>query len=199
MFFILFFQKPLENNLLLSQNQLLMFKALSCIGVIFLLLSFTACSTDNDDNIHDNDALTGVWRLSRKTIETPIDLYNNGDLSNVVYVSGSNLSYYSEIIISDNNSGVIHFSDNVSYNTREENGELIFMIASSTNSERVDIPLNYNLNGNSGNISYDDVEATFLLEGNTLFMTIEDGFVAKDIDTFETTIVQDMTYVFERQ
>ena len=73
------------------------------------------------------------------------------------------------------------------------------MVASSFNNERVDIPLSYTLSNNSGIINYNDVEATFLLERNTLFMTIEDGFVAKDIDTFETTVVQDLTYVFEKQ
>ena len=176
-----------------------MSKALSIIGAIFLILSFTACSTDNDDNLSNrSNNFKGVWRLSMKTIETPIDFHNDGNLTDVVYI-GTNSPYDTEIIINNNNSGIIYFSDTVTYNTRDENGTLVYMVASSFNNERVDIPLSYMLSNNSGIINYNDVEATFLLEGNTLFMTIEDGFVAKDIDTFETTVVQDLTYVFEKQ
>ncbi|WP_104734104.1 hypothetical protein [Hanstruepera ponticola] len=176
-----------------------MSKALSIIGAIFLILSFTACSTDNDDNLSNrSNNFEGVWRLSMKTIETPIDFHNDGNLTDVVYI-GTNSPYDTEIIINNNNSGIIYFSDNFTYNTRDENGTLVYMVASSINNERVDIPFSYMLSNNSGIINYNDIEATFLLEGNTLFMTIDDGFVAKDIDTFETTVVQDLTYVFKKQ
>ena len=57
-----------------------MSKALSIIGAIFLILSFTACSTDNDDNLSNrSNNFEGVWRLSMKTIETPIDFHNDGN------------------------------------------------------------------------------------------------------------------------
>jgi hypothetical protein len=58
--------------------------------------------------------------------------------------------------------------------------------------------VNYMMNNNSIIIDLEGEVMELNLNGNQLTMTVPNGFVAKDIDTSETTISQDITYTFTR-
>ena len=166
---------------------------------LVLLLTFPACTSDNDDNITKNpSSIEGVWKLTKETIEVPIDLNNDGVVSDILFEAPGFFGN-SELIINDAANGTLYFSAFKSYHTRDENGELIYMTASSTSGNRVDVPITYIFNEGSGNIIYNGIESNFIINGNLLSMTVENGFFARDIDTNEITVSQDLTYEFTRQ
>ncbi|WP_188466812.1 hypothetical protein [Bizionia arctica] len=168
------------------------------ISVIVLVLSFSACSSD-DNEMSENESSTiqGVWGLTKVTLETPIDVNNDGVFSDVLFEAPGFLAH-SNIEILDDSNGTIFFSEEITYNTRMEDGNLIMMVSSSTRDERDFDPITYTLSGGIGAISLDNVESSFLINGNTLLLTIENGFIAKDMDTNVVTINQNITYTFIR-
>jgi hypothetical protein len=58
--------------------------------------------------------------------------------------------------------------------------------------------VNYTVNNNTVMIDLDGEIMMLTIDGNTLNMIVPNGFIAKDIDTFETTMTQDITYTFKR-
>jgi hypothetical protein len=153
---------------------------------------FTSCTTEDID---DTSTILGEWTLTSWAVETPIDL--NNDNSPQSQFSPGCLSD-STINFMDASNAAFFYSSEVTYNTRTDDGKLVFMTACSTDSDRMPTLVNYMMNNNSIIIDLEGEVMELNLNGNQLTMTVPNGFVAKDIDTSETTISQDITYTFTR-
>ncbi len=146
--------------------------------------------------MNDDNSIEGTWKLTSWTIKTAIDLNNDG-LSETSFapgcLNGSNLKF------TDASNGSLFFSSSVSYNTTNEDGNLFFMIACSTGSERIPFPITYTKNNNTVTINNNGELITLTLTENALSMEVINGFVATDVDTQETTVSEDVTYIFTKQ
>ena len=165
------------------------------ILALFACLSLALITSCTTEDIDDSSTILGGWTLTSWKIDTPIDLNNDGSPQSEF--SPGCLSD-SELNFMDATNGTIVFSSDVAYNTKMEDGKLVFMTACSTDSDRVPTLLNYTINGSSVMIDFEGETYILTIEGNTLSMIVPNGFVAKDIDTFETTVMQDITYTFTR-
>lgn len=162
-----------------------------CLILVFIFSN--SCS--KDDNI-DKSSLEGTWKLTAFTLKIPLDLNNDGiETSSFMpgCLNGSALNF------TDMTRGSLFFNSIVSYNTTVEDGNLFFMTSCSTDSDRAALPITYTLDDEIITISSESQLYLLTIDGNELFMEIPGGFNAYDIDTFETTVSQDITYIFTKQ
>ena len=168
-------------------------KHLYLVFTFLAFIVFTGCSTEPIDN---TSTILGEWTLTSWQIETPIDL-NNDDTASSEFspgcLSDSSLNFI------DASNATIFFSSVVTYSTTMENGKLIFMTACSTSDEIVPDLISYTINDNTVVVEIDGEELVLTSNGNTLSMLVPNGFIAKDMDTLQTTVTQDVTYIFTRK
>lgn len=170
--------------------------------ILFLLtvvLLFTSCSKDDVDT--QDATLIGTWKLYAIELTSELDTNNDG-------VKSFNLIDENPIIdatltIDTATTGTFFYNSSVSFNTRSEDHNMVFLISSTINSENVPNPFNYNSNDNFVDVELDltfnktgNTISSLNIEGHTLTMYVEDGFVVNDIDTGVETVRQDVTYVF---
>lgn len=181
----------------------IMMKLHSIICIIFPILFLTSSSNDNMTILNNNDLL-GVWNLTSITLTTPLDINNDGETSLNVLDEVSIID--ATLIFTDSINGTIFYDSSVSFYTRKEIGKLVFMITSSTGSENSPLPFTYTNTDNNVIINQDitfnqtnNNPSVLTLNQNSLSMEVTNGFVVKDINTFEESVSQDITYVFTRQ
>jgi hypothetical protein len=162
---------------------------------LYLILPLIFCTSCSTEAIDETSAILGQWKLTSWKVNTPIDLDNDG-ISNSEFSAGC-LSD-SAISFIDPSNGTIFYSSSVTYNTRMENGQQVLLTACSTRDDIVPSLVGYTMTNNTITLNSNGEEFLLTLNENTLSMHIPNGFVAKDIDTSETTISQDITYVFTR-
>jgi hypothetical protein len=162
---------------------------------LFTCLSFIVFTSCTTEDIDDTSTILGEWTLTSWAVDTPIDLNNDGT-PQLEFSPGCLTD--STINFMDASNATVFYSSEVTYNTRMENGKVIFMTSCSTDSDRMPTIVNYTINNNSVMIDIEGEVMVLTLSGNTLTMTVPNGFIAKDIDTFETTVSQDVTYTFTR-
>jgi len=162
-----------------------------------LAICFTSCSDDTSEEFSKDSPNQGEWKLTKTIIDSPIDLNNDGDLSNVLF-EAPGYSDDSYIIFNDSTNGTIFFTEDITYYTSMENETLVFMTTSSTSSDRLPQSMTYSLVANQGVMYCDDQEFDLSLNADEMHVTIENGFIARDINTLETTVSQDLTYIFTK-
>jgi len=162
-----------------------------------LAICFTSCSDDTSEEFSNDSPNQGEWKLTKTIIETPIDLNNDGVLSNVLF-EAPGYSDDSYIIFNDSTQGTIFFTEDINYFTSNENEALVFMTISSTSSDRVPQSMTYSLMANQGVMYCEDMEFGISINANEMRVTIENGFIARDINTLETTVSQDLTYIYTK-
>ena len=162
---------------------------------LFTCLSFFVFTSCTTEDIDDTSTILGEWTLASWMVDTPIDLNNNGTAQSE-YSPGC----LSETTINfmDDANATVFYSSEVTYNTRLEVGKLVFMTSCTTDSDRMPNIVNYTVNNNTVMIDLDGEIMMLTIDGNKLNMIVPNGFIAKDIDTFETTMTQDITYTFKR-
>jgi hypothetical protein len=165
------------------------------ILALYTCLSFIVFTSCSIEGVDDSSTILGEWTLTSLKVDTPIDLNNNGTPQSELSpgcLTDSALNFL------DASKATVFFSSEVTYHTRMDDGKLIFMTACSTDSDRAPTLVDYTMNNNLVMIDFEGELRVLTLNESTLIMTVPDGFVAKDIDTFETTFTQDITYVFTR-
>ncbi|GAA3585360.1 hypothetical protein [Snuella lapsa] len=175
-------------------------KIISIFYLACLLVCFSSCSSDNDDN-----ALEGTWKLSAWQVNTPIDLNSDGVKSSNLLTEFGYLND-SALVIADNSNGSIFYSAlNVSFNAITEGDMLTFMSTSVTDSDNVPHPFSYTKSDNTiiidADITFNKVggSSVLIFKDNALVMEVPNGFVVKDSETLETILSQDVTYVFTKE
>lgn len=167
-------------------------------NTVFFLCFFIAIITSCTSNTVDENAhLIGTWELTEWTIETPVDLNNDGVLT-TSFSPGCLAG--SEIVLDYDAKGTFFYSSNVSYFTRVENNEIVYMTTCSTSSDNVPKAITYTSEENLVYINKDG--EMFILSqevDENLYLVVENGFIVKDIDTFEITESQDITYIFTKK
>lgn len=167
--------------------------------ILTILILFASCSKDDINN----EDLIGSWKLTAINLTTPLDI--NGDGLNSLNIVEEYPIIEASLIFADEVNGSIYYNSYVSFATRMENGNLIFMIASSFDSDSEPKQFAYSENNNEININEDvtfnhvNNSTTLILENDTLSMAVKRGFVVTDIDTLEESVVQDVTYIFTRE
>ena len=165
------------------------------LSILFLIL-ISSCTKDESVETETLD-VSGKWHLTEWTVKTPIDLFNDGEEAtsfDPLCLNGSILEFFGE------GSGDLFFYADVSYNTTyEDNNNLFIMMACSTSSDRLPVPISY-INQENGYVVYAG-QKTFnvTIEGDILYMVEENGLLAHDIDTNDVTISQDVTYIFTKE
>ena len=106
---------------------------------------------------------------------------------------------HSDLTFMDDSNGTIFYSSSVSYSTRMEDGNMVFMTACTTDSERVPSLISYTSIDSEIIINKDGDEFVLALNGNILSMLVPNDFIAKDNETSETTVLQDVTYIYTKQ
>ena len=153
---------------------------------------FTSCSTEAID---ETSTILGQWKLTSWKVNSPIDLDNDG-ISNSEFSAGclsdSAISFF------DSSNGTIFYSSSVTYSTRIENGQQVLMTSCLTRDDIIPSLISYTMNNNSIILNNNGEEIAITINENTLSMHIPNGFIAKDIETLETTIIRDITYMFTR-
>ena len=170
------------------------------LNLLFLsiLFLFTSCSKDDVNNEH----LIGTWKLSAINLTTPLDI--NGDGLTSLNIIEEYSIIEASLVFTNEVKGSINYNSYVSIHSRIENGNLIFMIASSFDSDSGPEQFTYSENNNEININQDitfnhvNNSTTLVLEEDILSMYVKRGFVVTDIDTFEESVVQDVTYIFSK-
>lgn len=159
-----------------------------------LIFSATSCSVDKVSD-EEFETIKGAWELTSWHIDNPVDLNNDGTATSD-FSAGCFAD--SNIVFKSDGQGTIFFSSKVSYNTAEENGAITYMVSCARSTELKPSPIAYSVDKDIITI-YDDERASIIvIEDNRLALTIEGGFITKDIDTFEITSQQDVTYYFTR-
>lgn len=145
----------------------------------------------------------GTWKLTAINLSTPLDL--DGDniadtnlVDKMPIIDGT-------IIFDSASTGSYNYNSNVSFNTRYDNGKLMFLVASSIppgdqsvsfiHSESSDqITINDDITFNKVGL----INSVLTVDGNTLKMNVSNGFEVTDIETLDIVISQDVEYVFSK-
>ena len=167
-------------------------KILTYLCLIFILTVTASCSKDDTDT----NSIQGTWLLTSWNLKTPIDLNNDGILSSTFTPGCLNGS---ELKFNDHVNGTLFFSSSVSYNTTIENGTLVYLTSCITDTDLSPSPITYIQDGETLIITSNNEEYVLAFNGNTLYMMVPNGFTATDVDTFEITAFQDITYIFTKQ
>ena len=160
---------------------------------------FASCSKDDINN----EYLIGSWKLTAINLTTPLDTNNDGFTS--LNIVEENPIIDASLVFANEVNGNIYYNSTVSFNTRIENGNLIFMVASSIGSDNEPKHFTYSENNNDLNINEDitfnhvNNSSILVLENDTLSMSVKRGFVVTDIDTLEESVAQDVTYIFTKE
>jgi len=166
---------------------------LSTIILCFTILLFTSCSKEE---INDQDSLLGTYEITSFKVASDIDLNNNGIAKSEFDPGCLNDS---ELTITSETSGTLFLSSDVAYNTITENGKMRFAKICAFNQDLDILNLTYQTVDGNVIFSYDEIEYPATIDGNTISLTIPNGFVTTDIDTFETTFEMDLVYVFTKR
>lgn len=172
--------------------------------ILFLFtvaLLFTSCSKD-DVNTQDT-TLIGTWKLSAIELTSELDTNNDGVTS--LNLVEENAIIEATLTLDTATTGTFFYNSSVSFNTRSEDHNMIFLISSTITSENVPKQFNYNSDDEYVDAEVDitfnkmgNTISSLNVEGNTLKMHVENGFVVNDIDTGAETVRQDVTYVFTK-
>ena len=174
------------------------------IWILSLLVGLTSCSNDNEPSDTNSSELEGTWKLSAINLSEALDTNNDGQAQfNLV---AENPIIEATLKFDDALNGSIHYNSWVSYSTEEDAGKLIFMVASSIGPDNIPMPFSYTKAGGSvmveGDLTFNRINiggSELLLDGNTLMMTVDHGFTAKDINTMDESVDQTVTYIFQKQ
>jgi len=167
--------------------------------VFTILLLFLSCSKDDVNT----EYLIGSWKLTAINLTTALDTNSDGFTS--LNLVDENPIIDATLVFIDEVNGSIYYNSTVSFNTRVENDNLIFMVASSIGSDNEPKYFTYNDNNNDISINEDvtfnlvNNTTSLFLENNTLSMEVKRGFVVTDIDTLEESVAQDVTYIFTKE
>ncbi len=161
----------------------------------FLCLLFLIISSCSKDEMETQNPLLGNYTLTSWSVDTPIDLNNDG-FSSTEFDPGCLNN--SEIIFSNNSSGSLLYTSFVSYNTFLENGKTVYATTCTINADLDAQQFTYNETATNITIDFNGVIYDVIKNGTTLLLEIPNGFVIKDVDTLEVTHVQDLVYVFEK-
>ncbi len=164
-----------------------------------LILFFLLISCTSDDVNVDDSHIVGIWKLTEWNVKTPLDLNNDGIASSNLLTEFGCLNG-SALVFNDAINGTLFYSSDVGFHTGIESEDEIFNgIICSTSSERLPSLITYVKIDNTVTINNDGDLSDLTLEGNTLSMFIQDGFVAYDVNTFEISVILDATYVFTKE
>lgn len=145
----------------------------------------------------------GTWKLTAINLSTPLDLDGDGIAdTNLVekmpIVDGT-------IIFDSATTGSYSYNSNVSFNTRYEDGKLLFLVASSLPPGDQSVSFIHAETPNEVTINEDItfnkiglINSVLSVDDNTLKMDVSHGFEVSDIETMEVVISQDVEYVFTK-
>lgn len=145
----------------------------------------------------------GTWKLTAINLSTPIDI-DGDDIADTNLVDKMPI-IDGTIIFDSASTGSYNYNSNVSFNTRYDDGKLIFLVASSI--PPGDQSVSFNHTESSDQITINDditfnkvglVNSVLYLEGNTMKMNVSHGFEVSDIETMEIVISQDVEYIFSK-
>jgi len=111
--------------------------------ILFLFtvaLLFTSCSKD-DVNTQDT-TLIGTWKLSANELTSGLDTNNDGVTS--LNLVEENAIIEATLTLDTATTGTFFYNSSVSFNTRSEDHNMIFLITSTITSENVPKQFNYN-------------------------------------------------------
>ena len=164
-------------------------------NVLLLLLLVSLLCSCSKDNLGDN-SVSGKWILQEWTVKDPLDLNNDGNASASFSPGCLDMS---TLELTENGNGELFWFSNVSYNTRVENNNLFIMTACSTSSSEMAEPITYEENMNGLVIYHEGNEYLASYDENILYLTVPNGFTARDQETGEITISRDVTYIFSKE
>ena len=159
-----------------------------------LLVLASSCSVDKVTD-EEFETIKGSWQLTSWSIDNPVDLNNDG-IATSDFSAGCFTD--SNIVFNSDGRGSIFFSSKVEYHTKEENGGITYMVTCATSTELKPSPINYTVDNDVITIYDEDRISQLVIENDRLSLTIEGGFFTKDIETFEITSKQNVTYYFTR-
>ncbi|WP_455169101.1 hypothetical protein [Aegicerativicinus sediminis] len=164
---------------------------------LLLTLLFTFATSCSVDKVSDEEfeSIKGSWLLTSWHINNPVDLNNDG-IATSDFSAGCFTD--SNIVFNNEGRGTIFFSSKVEYHTEEENGNITYMVTCATSTELKPSPISYSVDKDIITIYDEDRISQLVKENNRLALTIEGGFITRDINTFEITSKQDVTYYFTR-
>ena len=158
---------------------------------LFAILSSITISCSNDDISSKEDALTGVWKLTSLTVETPVQV-KGVTLSNFTQISSASDS---QINFDNNSAGTMRYLNGLGYfsqtkdNAKEYSETSVFVLFSFKSVLKNNIVTLYEDNNETLNLT---------LNGNTLTFEKEGGIVIGNLDnnTFNHVTTK---YVFTKQ
>ncbi len=158
---------------------------------LFAILSSIIISCSNDDISSKEDALTGVWKLTSLTVETPVQV-KGVTLSNFTQISSASDS---QINFDNNSAGTMRYLSGLGYfsqtkdNAKEYSETSGFVLFSFKSVLKNNIVTLYEDNNETLNLT---------LNGNTLTFEKEGGIVIGNLDnnTFNHVTTK---YVFTKQ
>jgi len=166
----------------------------SLLPTLIICISFLCLSScSKDDNVDDNGVL-GTYTLNSLKVDTAVDLDNDGISENIL---DPGCLKDSELRLDSQSSGSLFFTSDVAYNTMLENDRLEFATICAFNQDLDETIFDYSLNDNTLSVNFNGNSYLAIISGSMISLTIPNGFIARDVETFETTISQDLTYVFK--
>jgi hypothetical protein len=158
---------------------------------LFAILSNTTISCSNDDISSKEDALTGVWKLTSLTVETPVQV-KGVTTSNFTQISSASDS---QINFDNNSAGTMRYLSGLGYfsqtkdNAKEYSETSGFVLFSFKSVLKNNIVTLY---------EYNNETLSLTLDGNTLTFEKEGGIVIGNLDnnTFNHVTTK---YVFTKQ
>lgn len=161
--------------------------------LILLLVSLLVSCSKDDLN---NNSFQGKWILQEWTVKEPLDLNNDG---NATASFSPGCLDMSTLEFSTNGNGELFWFSSVSYNTRIENNNLFIMTACSTSSSEMAEPITYEERENGLIIHYEGDEYQASYNESSLYLTVPNGFIARDQESGEITLSRDVTYIFIKE
>jgi len=159
--------------------------------LLFAILSSIIMSCSNDDISSKGDPLTGVWKLTSLTVDTPVQV-KGVTLSNFTQISSASDS---QINFDNNSAGTMRYLNGLGYFSQTKDNAKEY----SETSGFVLFSFKSVLKNNIVTLYEDNNEALSLtLDGNTLTFYKEGGIVIGNLDnnTFNHVTTK---YVFTKQ
>lgn len=176
------------------------------LALLSFLILFTAFTCEDEPLEGDfviengtNDNIVGTWKLTGWRGEEPIDLNNDGTES-INFLDEMDCYENETMVFNNNNTGTAFSTTYAEFELELEIGTTDtynFLVTCINENETTNF--DWSQNGQMVSITDEFNDSyNFVLNGNTLSVTIPDGFFAANQD-FTVTTVQDLTFIYTKQ
>lgn len=167
-------------------------KIIFSLIMVFVLIT-VSCSSDDDEQAENYaNALIGTWKLTSILIESDLDIDNDGSASNDLLVESSNCYTNDKLVFEADQVGRAFFSSYLKVTIDSQTNEYTASCFPNVSNQ----PITYTATQNT--VTVDNTTATLINNSQTMTFVSPNGFTIEDENSM-VVLEEDASLVFTKQ